>query len=470
MKFHFFILALLISFGIVSAVTAAPDPDSTITSLCIDPALINPNAYCIMIYDPVCGCDGVTYGNSCLAGNNGVTSFVRGECNGNGWNCVDPSLINHNAICPDFWMPVCGCDGVTYSNDCDATAAGITSFYPGECGSIGMDCIDSTLIDPTLGCPMYYLPVCGCNGITYGNECDAMINGVTSYFYGECGSVPGCMASPYFYYSFDADGKTVYFMNFSLFTEPNGNINNTPGGVPSGITALWDFGDGTTSTDLNPAHTYADSASGVYTVCLTVTDTIENCTETYCELLYDYTYAGDCGADFDWDYVYDTLNGRDSIVFINKTPGVDDTNVIVIWSFGDGTIINGAAPEHSFDNDGDYTICMSILDMNTGCFDLICQTVQFRTTSVVAKTLQSIDFKAFPNPAQQVVNIALNELNAQEPVQFTISDLSGKIIATETYTGNSTFSFDTRSLSNGMYLLQVQQGGNTGFKRLSVVR
>ena len=35
-------------------------------------------------------------------------------------------------------------------------------------------------------------------------------------------------------------------------------------------TLLWDFGDGTTSTSVNPVHTYA--ASGTYTVRLTVTN------------------------------------------------------------------------------------------------------------------------------------------------------------------------------------------------------
>lgn len=36
-------------------------------------------------------------------------------------------------MCTADWNPVCGCDGVTYSNACNAGAAGVTRFEPGEC-------------------------------------------------------------------------------------------------------------------------------------------------------------------------------------------------------------------------------------------------------------------------------------------------------------------------------------------------
>lgn len=48
--------------------------------------------------------------------------------------CVIPEIIDSAQACYEIYEPVCGCDGITYSNDCYATIyGGVVNWTPGAC-------------------------------------------------------------------------------------------------------------------------------------------------------------------------------------------------------------------------------------------------------------------------------------------------------------------------------------------------
>jgi hypothetical protein len=74
----FCLLGLALAAGCTSQRPASP-PAAANTD-CIDPSRVNPSGICTMQYDPVCGCNGLTYANACVAGNAGLRSFKPGPC------------------------------------------------------------------------------------------------------------------------------------------------------------------------------------------------------------------------------------------------------------------------------------------------------------------------------------------------------------------------------------------------------
>ncbi len=90
-----FFLSLFINNAFAQVTTAVSVQDATID--CIDLSLINNDIACITIYDPVCGCNGVTYPNACVAKNYyGVTEWTNGPCN----NCdLDVAIASFEYTC-----------------------------------------------------------------------------------------------------------------------------------------------------------------------------------------------------------------------------------------------------------------------------------------------------------------------------------------------------------------------------------
>jgi PKD repeat protein len=113
---------------------------------------------------------------------------------------------------------------------------------------------------------------------------------------------------------------------------------------------LWDFGDGTTSTQINPTHTY--NQLGNYDVSLVVTNGV-GCQDT--TLLLNFVNVENEQAIYTPPPAITSCSPFTASFNIQQIPGETYT-----WDFGDGTILTGIAPTHVYEVPGTYNVSLLV--------------------------------------------------------------------------------------------------------------
>lgn len=170
----------------------------------------------------------------------------------------------------------------------------------------------------------------------------------------------------------------AYFSTDSLQSNVFHFINQSPGYLP-GDSISWTFGDGTSSTAIDPTHTY--TTPGVYNACLRIvrytTPGTAPCVREYCKTIYVGPAPCNLTANFTWSAI--NTGGTNSIQFTNTSAPLSTTDSIR-WTFGDGTSSNQINPVHAYAQPGTYNVCLRVQKRNsagvlTDCIREICHTV-----------------------------------------------------------------------------------------------
>jgi gliding motility-associated-like protein len=139
-----------------------------------------------------------------------------------------------------------------------------------------------------------------------------------------------------------------------------------------GLQSIWEFGDGTISTDFSPgSHIY--QKPGIYSVKLTISHNGCMASVTNPRTIYAYPSPE---AGFTIDDIVQEIS-QTQVQLHNTSSG----ETYRFWEFGDGFDDNTGVndPVHLYKDTGMFTICLSVKN-NYGCIDSICNDIEVKPT------------------------------------------------------------------------------------------
>ena len=193
--------------------------------------------------------------------------------------------------------------------------------------------------------------------------------------------------------NFTVNDSSACFPHRAQFTDLS-----TPAPGTTNTTWLWDFGDGSQSTQQNPLHVYNNS--GNYSVTLKVTND-KGCFSVRTKTAY-IQIAGGVTGDFS-NTQPNVCTPPFNVSFTNNSTG--QGSLSYFWDFGDGNTSTQVSPNHTYTANGIYTVTMAVTSSN-GCSDTVRKVNLF--------TLQNIT-TAFTSPDSICVNAVANFNNTSTP-------------------------------------------------------
>ncbi|SFS40441.1 PKD domain-containing protein, partial [Lutibacter maritimus] len=153
---------------------------------------------------------------------------------------------------------------------------------------------------------------------------------------------------------------------------------------------LWDFGDGTTSTEQNPTHIYENS--GRYSVSLKTTLTTTGITNTNSKS----NYIQVLGPNVNFTTTNTTVGCPDLTINFEDQTVFSSPSVSWTWDFGDGSVSNLQNPAHTYTTYGSYDVSLTVTDLD-GCSRTLTKQAFVDTSDTIAPTAVCKPFTAALN-------------------------------------------------------------------------
>jgi PKD repeat protein len=159
---------------------------------------------------------------------------------------------------------------------------------------------------------------------------------------------------------------------------------------------LWNFGDGSTSTQQNPVHRY--TTSGVYTVRLDATDALGSCWNT------NQITVSSLAASF----IANQTGGLVPLT-VQFTDKSTDQPISWLWNFGDGSTSTQQNPVHLYTKAGAYIVNLNATNGYDGWMSA-------SPSTITVYSLPTVSFSAIPTTGAAGTSVVFNDQSTGFPV------------------------------------------------------